>query len=397
MHTHSQLCTDQTWESRVVGTLCSPLPWVLSEATTGQGAWADERAPSGLGALVPPFLPACRPQCCFLGPGFGLAGWEWLSGAGLAHPGQPGVPCFHIPQDQNTFRQVQVRGAGSSRGLTLQQRLPPELREVPWEMRPAGPPRWLVSSLQSVGNRLASGLAWDAPVVAPGWAPGALWSHRQPRSSVRATASSSSSSSSRTDRTEEPNHRLQRLPMAESSWGTCGHQRAVSRCAGLGPRGVWPAAGPAPTTALGSRLAHRVNGCLVHRTVVELLVEDVHLGHVAPGARQRCEGLGPPWGTEDQAGRGRAQDVPSGGECTHLRLGLWLRLLWLRLPSTARIQSCTHKARWGCSFSQPSGRCGAGVKSGDCRGTGWSRVSPLGPVRPTCLSAPYPPLQGTHS
>lgn len=89
--------------------------------------------------------------------------------------------------------------------------------------------------------------------------------------------------------------------------------------------------------------------------------------------------------------------MPSGGERTHLRLGLWLRLLWLRLSSTARIQSCTQKARWGCCFSQPSGRRGAGVKSGDCRSTGWSRVSPLGPVRPTCLSAPYPPLQGTHS
>ena len=224
-------------------------------------------------------------------------------------------------------------------------------------------------------------MAWDATVAAPSGTR-VLRSRRQPSSSVRATASSSSSNSSRTERTEEPNHRLQRLPMAESSSGTCRHQWAVSRCTGLrhgrAPGGL-TRAGPAPTTALGSRLAHRVNGCLLYCSVVELLVEDVHLGHVAPGARQRCEGQGSSLGPRRarlSGGGARMRPLEEEEECTHLRLGLglllWLELLRPVLPSTARIQSCTQKPRCGHCSSQPSGCCGAGVRAGVQPGPGWA-------------------------
>lgn len=140
-------------------------------------------------------------------------------------------------------------------------------------------------------------------------------------------ASSSSSSSSRTDRTDEPNHRLQRLPMAESSCGTCWHQWAVSTrtgpWAGAAPQCVWLAA--APTPDCGPWQAHRVNRRLIHRAIVELLVEDVDLGHIAPGVQHRYGGLSPGaacWGPslgalKGEVGRRRGLDRTSGGGGAH--------------------------------------------------------------------------------
>lgn len=80
----------------------------------------------------------CEPASsvfCFLGPGFGLAGWRWLRGAGLGQQESPLLP-YPLGSEQGQAGSG-VRRLGLSLGLTLQ----PELPEALWEMRPAGAPR----------------------------------------------------------------------------------------------------------------------------------------------------------------------------------------------------------------------------------------------------------------
>lgn len=85
------------------------------------------RVPGGLGTLLPACLEA-PVQLPWL--------WVWLGCLAVALGGRSGSPwaagracCSHIPQDQNKLLLVRPWGRGRLCGLTLQQRLRPELLE----------------------------------------------------------------------------------------------------------------------------------------------------------------------------------------------------------------------------------------------------------------------------